>query len=116
MVKLDLGLRIATLDLGGWDTHENQGTTAGVYAALATELAQGLRALWHDLDDTTSYVNRLDGRGDERVRPARRAELRQRHRPWPRQQSAGDVGARHRRLHGTWPGLHPTSSPTATSR
>ncbi len=50
MAKLDLGLRVATLDLGGWDTHENQGTTAGVDGARAGERAQGLRALWPDLD------------------------------------------------------------------
>ena len=35
MTKLDLGLRVATLDLGGWDTHENQGNAGGgMYAGL----------------------------------------------------------------------------------
>jgi len=59
IVKLDLGLRIATLDLGGWDTHENQGTTSGVYTDLVAEMAQGLRALWHDLDEAPSRLGRL---------------------------------------------------------
>ena len=46
MIKLDLGLRVATLDLGGWDTHENQGNAGGgMYAGLVDELAQGLAAL-----------------------------------------------------------------------
>jgi uncharacterized protein (DUF1501 family) len=59
LIKLDLGLRIATLDLGGWDTHANQGVTTGVFAELLTDLAQGLRAFWHDLDGSPSYTQRL---------------------------------------------------------
>lgn len=59
LVKLDLGLRIATLDLGGWDTHADQGVTTGVFSELLTDLAQGLRALWHDLDGSPSYTQRL---------------------------------------------------------
>jgi uncharacterized protein (DUF1501 family) len=62
MTKLDLGLRIATLDLGGWDTHENQGNGAtGQYATLVEELAQGLAAFYLDLDGVGSanYTQRL---------------------------------------------------------
>ena len=62
MVKLDLGLRIATLDLGGWDTHENQGNGAGgQYADLVAELAQGLAAFYLDLDGVgaANYAQRL---------------------------------------------------------
>jgi uncharacterized protein (DUF1501 family) len=53
-VKLDLGLSLATLDLGGWDHHESQaagGPTQGIFADLADELARGLAAFWADLDD-----------------------------------------------------------------
>ncbi len=62
MVKLDLGLRVATLDLGGWDTHENQGNAGGgMYAGLVEELAQGLAALYADLDGAgaANYTQRL---------------------------------------------------------
>lgn len=61
MVKLDIGLRLATVDLGGWDTHENQGNgSGGQYGALVGELAQGLAALYQDLDEgTPAYTSRL---------------------------------------------------------
>jgi uncharacterized protein (DUF1501 family) len=51
MIKLGIGLRVATVDLGGWDTHENQGDgSGGYYAGLLGELAQGLAAFYEDLD------------------------------------------------------------------
>ncbi len=62
MVKLDLGLRIATLDLGGWDTHEGQGNGGGgFYAGMVQELAEGLAALYTDLDGAppADYTSRL---------------------------------------------------------
>jgi uncharacterized protein (DUF1501 family) len=46
MIKLDLGLRVATLDLGGWDHHEGQDA---VFGTLLDELARGLQAFWADL-------------------------------------------------------------------
>ena len=62
MIKLDLGLQVATLDLGGWDTHDAQGNDGGGYfATLAGELAQGLMALYTDLDGSgaNNYTQRL---------------------------------------------------------
>jgi uncharacterized protein (DUF1501 family) len=50
-VKLELGLRVATVDLGGWDTHENQGANdaGGYFSRKIDELARGLHALYTDL-------------------------------------------------------------------
>lgn len=62
MVKLDLGLRVATFDLGGWDTHVSQGEDgAGYFAGIMGTLSQGLAALYTDLDGAGSnnYTNRL---------------------------------------------------------
>ncbi|MEO8274772.1 MAG: DUF1501 domain-containing protein [Thermoanaerobaculia bacterium] len=62
MTKLDLGLRVATLDLGGWDTHENQGNNGGgLYSDLVGELSSGLAALYADLDGAgaANYTQRL---------------------------------------------------------
>jgi uncharacterized protein (DUF1501 family) len=39
------GPRIAALEMGGWDTHVNQGTTAGRLAPNLAGLAEGLQAL-----------------------------------------------------------------------
>lgn len=51
MTKLDLGLRVATIDLGGWDTHEGQGDDGqGYFGDHINDLAEGLKALYTDLD------------------------------------------------------------------
>ena len=51
IVKLDIGLRVATIDLGGWDTHENELYGTGGYLAGQLEnLAGAMAALYTDLD------------------------------------------------------------------
>jgi uncharacterized protein (DUF1501 family) len=62
MIKLGLGLRVATVDIGGWDTHDGQGDGSGGYfAGKVGELAQGLSALYIDLDGAGSqnFARRL---------------------------------------------------------
>jgi uncharacterized protein (DUF1501 family) len=51
IIKMDMGLRVATVDLGGWDHHESQGVNerSGSYYRLATQLSQGLHAFFNDL-------------------------------------------------------------------
>ena len=52
MIKLQLGLRIATVDVGGWDTHEWQGDGGGGYFAdRFADLTTGLHALMIDLSN-----------------------------------------------------------------
>ncbi len=45
-IKEGLGLRIATVDYGGWDTHDDQ---AGQFEALLRGLSSALMAFWRDL-------------------------------------------------------------------
>jgi uncharacterized protein (DUF1501 family) len=62
MVKLNLGLRVATFDLGGWDTHVGQGDDGGGYfAGIVATLSEGLTALYTDLDGggAGNYTQRL---------------------------------------------------------
>jgi uncharacterized protein (DUF1501 family) len=62
MIKMQLGMRVATVDLGGWDTHEYQGDSgAGYFANHFGELASGLAAFYTDLDGASnaSYTQRL---------------------------------------------------------
>ena len=47
---------MACLDLGGWDTHEEQGTLDGTFNHLLDTLARGLEALYTDLGDTMRRV------------------------------------------------------------
>ena len=51
MIKLNIGLRVATIDFGGWDTHNGQGDDGGGYFYNRfEELCRGLAALYTDLD------------------------------------------------------------------
>lgn len=53
LIKLDMGLQVATVDYGGWDTHEQQ---AEFFPYLVEGLAQALHAFYNDL---ARYHNRL---------------------------------------------------------
>jgi len=58
MIKLDAGLRVATVDFGGWDTHEYQNSGDGGYMAdLLNSLASGLANFYLDLD--SGYTDKL---------------------------------------------------------
>ncbi|MCI0555823.1 MAG: DUF1501 domain-containing protein [Anaerolineae bacterium] len=58
MIKLDAGLRVATVDYGGWDTHEYETDGNGGYIAeLLGNLAAGLSNFYLDLD--SGYTDRL---------------------------------------------------------
>lgn len=62
MIKLQLGMRIATIDLGGWDTHEYQGDAGtGYFSGQIGSLTQGLHALMTDLSNAggTDHSKRL---------------------------------------------------------
>ncbi len=48
LIKADVGLKVATVDFGGWDQHVR--LTQGINP-LALELSQGLSAFWRDLKD-----------------------------------------------------------------
>jgi uncharacterized protein (DUF1501 family) len=49
LIKADVGVEVACVDLGGWDTHVAQGGTVGTMAGQLAELADGLAAFYEDL-------------------------------------------------------------------
>jgi uncharacterized protein (DUF1501 family) len=55
LVKADVGLEVACIDIGGWDTHANQvdaaDPTRGNMANLMARMASGITALMTDLRD-----------------------------------------------------------------
>ncbi|MBA3908800.1 MAG: hypothetical protein C0524_02720 [Rhodobacter sp.] len=53
-IKEDLGLRVATVDVPGWDTHIAQ---AGQFAALTGGLSQAVMAFWRDLGPSQQDVS-----------------------------------------------------------
>jgi uncharacterized protein (DUF1501 family) len=109
LIKADVGLEAACIDLGGWDTHYFQGTTGGLLAGVIDQLARGLAAFDADLggsrDRITTVVMTEFGR---------------------RIYENGSMGTDHGRgfammaignringgnVHGAWPGLEEENTP-----
>ena len=51
LLKANLGVEAAFADIGGWDTHQNQGAATGQLANRFTEFANALSAFWNDMGD-----------------------------------------------------------------
>ncbi|MFN7022208.1 MAG: DUF1501 domain-containing protein [Phycisphaerales bacterium] len=68
LIKADVGLEVAEVDLGGWDTHQNQGNPVqggGGFGNLAQTLAEAVAAFTRDLEaagkaDDTLVVTMTD--------------------------------------------------------
>jgi uncharacterized protein (DUF1501 family) len=56
MIKANIGVEVAFAEVGGWDTHVNQGGAQGQLANRFTELSGGLAALYQDLGDRMNDV------------------------------------------------------------
>jgi len=56
LVKADVGLEIAFAEAGGWDTHVNQGSSAGQLGTRLDDFSRGIAALARDLGDRMSDV------------------------------------------------------------
>jgi len=55
-IRAGIGIEVATVDFGGWDTHQNQGGIPGPYAQRVRELARGLDAFTRDLGERMEDV------------------------------------------------------------
>jgi uncharacterized protein (DUF1501 family) len=56
LIKADVGLEVAFVDIGGWDTHAGQGNARGRLAQRLSDLARGLAAFARDLGDRMQDV------------------------------------------------------------
>ena len=56
LIKADVGLEIAFADVGGWDTHVNQGGATGQLAQRLDDFSKSIAALVADLGDRMSDV------------------------------------------------------------
>jgi uncharacterized protein (DUF1501 family) len=57
LIKADIGLEVAEVDYGGWDTHQNQGGGAGgTYGNLVGNLASAIDAFSRDLEERMDDV------------------------------------------------------------
>jgi uncharacterized protein (DUF1501 family) len=51
LVKADVGVEVAFAEMGGWDTHANQGNVQGQLSQRLREFGQAISALYYDLGD-----------------------------------------------------------------
>lgn len=56
LIKADVGLEVACLDRGGWDTHVAQGRGTGILANQLSDLASSCAAFAKDLGESMSRV------------------------------------------------------------
>ncbi|MEO7935615.1 MAG: DUF1501 domain-containing protein, partial [Dokdonella sp.] len=61
LIKANLGMRVATIDLGGWDTHVGQGNPAtpngyDYFGNQVESLSEGLSAFYTDLSSATGNL------------------------------------------------------------
>jgi uncharacterized protein (DUF1501 family) len=56
LIKADVGLEVACLDMGGWDTHFGQGRDTGLQPSRLTDLGKALAAFAQDLGPLMSHV------------------------------------------------------------
>lgn len=105
LIRAELGLEVACVDAGGWDTHDAQGTTEGRLPTLLTDLGSSLHAFATDLADrldrlTVVVMTEFGRRVDENASAGT-------------DHGGGSCmwllggGVRGGKVYGTWPGLAP---------
>lgn len=56
LIKAGMGLEVACVDLGGWDTHVQQGGTDGQMPRLMDEFVKGISAFYADMQDDMKRI------------------------------------------------------------
>jgi uncharacterized protein (DUF1501 family) len=56
LLKANLGVEGAFADIGGWDTHQNQGNASGQLANRLKDFSEGIAAFWTDMGDQAQDV------------------------------------------------------------
>ncbi len=103
LTKADVGLEVAFADIGGWDTHVNQGSAQGQLGTRLEDFSRSIAALVTDLGDRMAdtvvltmsefgrAVNENGNRGTDHGHGNAMLVI--------------GGGVRGGRVHGTWPGL-----------
>jgi len=56
LLKANLGVEAAFADIGGWDTHQNQGNANGQLANRLKEFSESIAAFWTDMGDDAENI------------------------------------------------------------
>jgi uncharacterized protein (DUF1501 family) len=103
LIKADLGLEVACVDMGDWDTHAQQGRTTGPMADLLADLAAGLTAFVTDLANRMGRITVVTmSEFGRRVRPNGSGGTDHGHGNFMFLLGGGVRGGR---IYGDWPGL-----------
>ncbi len=105
LIKADVGLEVAFTEIGGWDTHANEGGATGQLANRLRELAEGLAAFYRDLGDRMDDVVLLTM--SEFGRTARENGNRGTDHGHANVMFAMGGRVRGGKVYGRWPGLAP---------
>jgi len=105
LIRSNLGLEIACLDKGGWDTHVAQGADTGWQASLMDDLAKSVRAFMDDLGPDSKRVT-LVAMSEFGRRVAENAGQGTDHGRAGAMFVVGG-GLKHPGVFGPWPGLQP---------
>jgi uncharacterized protein (DUF1501 family) len=103
LIKAGVGLEVAFTDIGGWDTHVNQGAARGQLAARLTEFGAGVSALYADLGARMDDVVILTM--SEFGRTARENGNRGTDHGHANAMFVVGAGVRGGKVYGDWPGL-----------
>lgn len=103
LIRADVGLRVATVDVPGWDLHANAGGAQGPMAARLRELAQALATFLTDLGDRLGRITVVVlSEFGRRVTENASGGFDHGHGGVLWLAGGGIVGGR---VHGAWPGL-----------
>ena len=105
LIKADVGLEVAFADVGGWDTHVNQGGATGQLALRLDDFARSVAALVADLGDRMADVTIMTMSEFGRT-------VRQNGSGGTDHGHAGALfviggGVKGKKVYGRWPGLEP---------
>jgi uncharacterized protein (DUF1501 family) len=56
LLKANLGVEAAFSDIGGWDTHQNQGGATGQLAGRLKEFSESIAAFWNDMGQDSENI------------------------------------------------------------
>ncbi|HLH37258.1 MAG TPA: DUF1501 domain-containing protein [Alloacidobacterium sp.] len=56
LLKANLGVEAAFTDIGGWDTHQNQGNVNGQLANRLKDFSEGIAAFWIDMGEQSENI------------------------------------------------------------
>jgi uncharacterized protein (DUF1501 family) len=56
LLKANLGVEAAFTDIGGWDTHQNQGSTDGQLANRLRDFSDSIAAFWRDMGQDAENI------------------------------------------------------------